>query len=276
MNIKLKKMKTTKELACIATMFLALFGYGCKKIKPSPPVQEPPKTEEPENKPEEPGKNVFVPIKFESANLTLDIQYLENSYLIRELSFSGGISYVLTYNNQILKKLERYTNGKKDYFVDYLIANNLITRASRFESVPSRDTPMGKYLMDHDAAGQITVIRNYAVSNALTQTRTLNYGTEGRLVTIKTEGTENNTYTCSYDDKKGVFSGVKFVQLLQMELEYNFLTFGTNNLSTLRGSSSLRDLDYNYSYNANSYPEDLNVKSGNETQHYRISYKEIK
>ncbi|MGY4384773.1 hypothetical protein ACVWYN_001807 [Pedobacter sp. UYP24] len=268
-------MKLIKRLPFLTLILIVLISTACKKIK-TPVIEPKPATEEPESKPNEPTKKILVPVKFESAALTLEIKYTENIPLISELTFSSGIKYVFKYSNQIPVKLDRYLNGTKNYSADYLISNGIITRVSQFEIFPSQSNPLEKYYLEYNSRNQISVIKNHAVSNVLIQTRTLSYGSDGNLTSLFVEKTDKTNFLYTYDTKSGIFSSVKFAQVLQLELPYQFLTSGPNNLIRFSGGKKSDDRDYTYTYNTDNYPASLTLKTQSGTQTFKISYIELK
>ncbi len=269
-------MKLIKRLSFLTAILIALISTSCKKIKIPVIEPKPSVIEEPDNKPNKPTQKILVPVKFESTALTLDIKYMENIPLISELIFSTGVKYVFTYSNQIPLRLERYLNGTKNYSVDYLVSNGIITRVSQFEIFPSRSNPLEKYYLEYNSNSQISVIKNHAVSNLLIQTRTLNYGSDGNLTNLLVEKTDKNNFIHTYDTKPGVFSAVKFAQLLQLELPYQFLTSGPNNLVRFSSGNKAVERNYTYTYNTDNYPADLTMKTENGTQTFKISYTSLK
>ncbi|MHA4896426.1 hypothetical protein ACXZ1K_16855 [Pedobacter sp. PWIIR3] len=268
-------MKSIKKMAYVISIFL-LSSLACKKIKTQVSEPEPMVTVEPENKPNEPTKKTFVPVKFESATLTLDIKYQENTTFISEISISSGIKYTVAYANDLPKRMERFLNGVRNYAVDYLVTNGTVTRVNQFDVLTSRYQPLDKYQLEYNTDGKISVIKTYAVTNALAKTTNLLYGAEGNLISYSVEIPDKTSFTCNYDSNPGIFGAVKSAQLLEMELPYYFLTFGPHNLTKMSGGTKAENREYTYTYNKDSYPSELILKTESGTQTFKITYMEIK
>jgi hypothetical protein len=259
--------------------FLLLFALAsCKKMKPrkATPIKE---TEE--EKPvvvAPPTKNNMLPVKLTAGNLTVDLIYMENSALITEMKFTDGISYVMTYADKVLKKLQKYKDKVHVQSVDYLIADGRITRASRFDVTGQRSTPTEKYYMTYNATSQINNIRTYAVSGALLSDNTLEYQANGNLISSALNtGSSITDYSYNYDAKKGVFQSALFCQLLRIEIDKLFLIHGTNNILNLSNAKLLsRNVAYEYVYGIDDYPTEVKIKQDGLAQTYKITYIELK
>lgn len=259
-------------------MLIVLVFANCKKMK-SPKTTPPEKTEI--DKPDvvvPPIKKIMLPIKLKTADLTVDIVYLEKTALITEIKFSTGIKYVLTYADKTLKKLQTYKDDVQIKSADYLITNSQISRVARFDVNGLRSTPTEKYYLEYNASMQIKNIKTYAVSNSLYSEQSLEYNKDGNLESsVVTVGNSINSFKYSYDIKHAIFKSVLFCQLLRIEIDQDFLNQGINNLLSISNPKQVKeDVAYEYVYGSDDYPTQLKIKKENVTRAYTITYAELK
>ncbi|MES2827988.1 MAG: hypothetical protein V4687_07535 [Bacteroidota bacterium] len=273
--IVINATKSSIKILAFSLLLSMMPSIGCKKFKAPPP--EIPKEEIIKPETGEPKEKLFLPVKFESPALTLEIEYTAHTGFINILKFSNGQQYEITYVDALLKKLRQFNSGKEIYFADYLAASGKITRVSPFEINGQRDDSKGKYLLTYDAGGQLSTSKWYNVANSLVEEKEFYYGPTGLLTTstAKKINTVNASYT--YDTKKGIFSNVKSFQLLSMEVRYAFLNYGACNLTKYTEATDEKaTLGYTYIYNTDNYPGEITIKTASATQTFKISYIELK
>ena len=269
--------RLTPLLAFSLLLSLVMFS-ACKKMKPA--KVEPAKETEVE-KPVvvvPPVKKNLLPIKFVSANLTLEITYLEGTAAISNLKFSNGNTYLLSYTDNILKKLQKQKSDLIIQSVDYLVSNGNITRVQRFDVNGQRSTPTEKYYFEYNTALQISNVKFYGVSGSLLSDQNLTYTNLGNLgsSTLKT-GTVLSSSDYTYDSKNAIFKNVLFCQVLKYEINEPFLNQGVNNMIKL-GNPLLAtdDLSYQYIYRTDDYPTEVKITKNGITDTYVVSYIEMK
>ncbi|MEJ7558388.1 MAG: hypothetical protein WKF66_08780 [Pedobacter sp.] len=263
----------------ILPLMIVLAFASCKKMKPGKPT---PVTETEEvEKPAvviPPKKKNMLPVKITTSDLTVDLVYMENTALITEMKFSGGIVYLMTYADNVLKKLQKYKDKVNSQSVDYLIANGQITRASRFDISGQRSTPTEKYYLTYNTSSQINNIKTYAVSGSLLTDNTLGYQANGNLLSsaVTASGSVSD-YNYSYDIKNNIFQSVLFCQLLRIEINEVFLNPGINNILSFTNPKLLTEhVAYEYLYGTDDYPTEVRIKHSGISKTYKITYTELK
>jgi len=270
-------IKSFIQLGVLSILIIFVFAT-CKKMKPAKKTS----TEETEiDKPivvDPPKKKTMLPIKLKTTDLTVDIVYFEKTALITEIKFSNGIRYVMTYADKILKKLQKYKDNVQVQSADYLFTNTQISRVTRFNVSESRVTPTEKYYLEYNPIMQINNIKTYLVSNALYSEQSLTYNKDGNLLSsVMTIGSSINTYAYKYDDKNAIFQSVLFSQLLRIEVNEDFLNQGSNNVTTVSNPKQIKeDIEYEYTYAADNYPNQLKIKKQGVIRAYSITYAELK
>jgi hypothetical protein len=270
-------IKSFIQLGIISILIVLVFA-NCKKMKPSKAAS----TEETEvDKPiviVPPKKMNMLPIKLKTSDLTVDIVYSDKTALMTDIKFSNGIRYVITYADKILKKLQKYKDDVQIQTADYLITDSKVSRVARFNVSGSRSTPTEKYYLEYNTSLQINNIKTYAVSNALFSEQSFGYNKDGNLLSsVMTIGSSINTYAYKYDDKNAAFKSVLFSQLLRIEINEDFLNSGINNLVKVSNPKQAKDdIDFEYVYGADEYPNQLKIKKQGVTQVYNITYVELK
>ncbi|MBC7566284.1 MAG: hypothetical protein H7223_04895 [Pedobacter sp.] len=225
-----------------------------------------------------PKKKNMLPVRFTTTDLTVDLIYMENTALITEIKFSGGIRYLMTYADKVLKKLQKYKDNVHVQSVDYLITDGRITRVTRLEVREKVTTPAEKYYLEYNASFQINNIKTYAANNSLLSDNTLEYKVDGNLLSSAiATGSLISSYTYSYDIRNGIFQSVLFCQLLKMEINEVFFTPGTNNILNLFNSRSQKEnVDYEYTYTTDDFPTEIKIRQKGLLQTYKVTYTELK
>jgi hypothetical protein len=270
-------IKSRVKISFLSVLLLFAFA-SCKKMKASKtaPIKE---TEE--EKPVvvvPPKKKNMLPVKLTTANLTVDLVYTENTALITEMKFSDGVSYVMTYTDKVLKKLQKYEDKVHVQSVDYLIVNGQITRASRFDVTGQRSTPTEKYYMTYNTTSQINNVKTYAVTGSLLSDNTLGYQANGNLMSAAINtGSSTNDYNYSYDTRNGIFQSALFCQLLRIEINEVFLNQGTNNILNFSSAKTPAEkVAYEYLYGTDDYPTEVKISQSGLAQTFKVTYTELK
>jgi hypothetical protein len=221
-----------------------------------------------------PTKKNMLPVMFSSVGSTIEITYLENTGLIKELKFSSGINYKFTYKDNVLFKLQMFSRTELVASADYLITNGQITRVSRIAHRGSVSTPKEKYYLEYNKEGHISKVKTLAVTGAVSSEQDIIYHTDGNLLTSKiSKGGSTSNYSYKYDTKNGIFQFVSFCQLLRIEIDEPILNTGINNVTGITMDKvSNENIHYEYVYGADDYPSEVKVKQNDVLKTYKITY----
>ena len=269
-------MKNLKKISIVTFSIAMMAGTSCKKSKVPQPVPVQPIKEEKPVDPEVP--KVFIPVKITSGNTTLELKYVEKTGLIRELKSSEGATFSMSYDKGQLVKLERIQNGSNPFFVQYLIKDAKIYRATQFSSQGNNSVPADKYYFEYDASGQIINIKRHGVDNKLSAEYNFSYNAKGTLEeTTIIKNNEITTYSSTNDTQNGIFKHVKFIQIVAIEIGLPVLIAGPHNpLSYTCPTKPATNKNYSYTYNELSYPSQQQISTNGVSQTFNITYAELK
>ena len=261
------------QLSFLAIFLLVCFS-GCKKMKPAVVAPIKPVEEEKPVVVVPPTKKNMLPVMFSSTGSTIEITYLENTGLIKEMKFSSGINYKFTYRDNVLLKLQMFSRAELVASADYLITNEQITRVSRIAHRGSVNTPKEKYYLEYNKIGQVLNLKTFAVNNTLFSEQDIVYHTDGNLLTSKfSKGGVTSNYNYNYDTKNGIFQFVSFCQLLKIEIDEPILNAGINNLTSITTDKVANEnINYEYVYGADEYPSEVKIKQNDVLKTYKITY----
>jgi|GEM_PF-1884601 len=266
-------MKRLKySIFLILSVFMTL--TSCKKSKQLKPdeVPVPPPTE----------THQYIPVKFESADFTLNLKYKENTALLEEITDTDDNKTIITYTTaQHLYKIEKYENGDLFYVVYYELGDKkVISKALMFDykDLVHSYIPRGFYTITYNEQRKANVFNYYNNNNSLIRTEALLYNGSFNLSEIKTIEHPGTTIITNYtfDQQKGIGSNITNSELLASELEYWFFLCTNNNfLTTVNQESPKENISFKYEYNEHGYPSNAQFTSNNNTQNIKITYKRL-
>lgn len=265
-------MNPLKKLPYLSLISMFLLIQACKKNKT--------KKEDPSQ--EKPDAKIFVPIKFETGKLTIDLRYKENSNLLTEIKSSDGNRIAIAYSNdQQPAKLEKFKNDELYYVVFYEKDNRqMITRATLFDydDLSGSYTPSGFYSLGYNDNKQAVEVKYHNVQNQPDRLYSRSYHSSGNLDNVAVRNFPDLTTTLNYafDDKKGIVSNVSHSWLFALESEHWFLSCAINNLLGYSNAKMpAEQTSFSYEYNEEAYPSKMQVTRNKTVQNINISYKEI-
>lgn len=258
----------------ILALFAILCLTACKKnkvIKMEIPAPE---------KPQKVKK--LIPVKFESAGLTLSLKYKENTALLTELDEGGGNRILIDYTAEAYpSKLEKYKNGRLFYIAYYMLddekkATKVLT--FDYDDPLGNYTPTGSYTLGYNELGLLQTISYYNDKDDPGNSCIRSYTNSGSLSEIGLNTSQNSwdrmTYT--FDQKPGVSGIIPYNQLLTLEVDYWFLFCSDNNiLSCLNQKSPLENVNFSYEYNEHGYPSNISISKNKSTQNIKVTYKAL-
>lgn len=224
----------------------------------------------------------LVPVKFESAGLTLHLKYKDNTALLTEINEGGGNKIVIDYTTESYPaKLEKYKNGRLFYIVYYVLDNNKkVGKAVTFDydDLSYNYTPTGFYALGYNNLELLYTIDHYNHTNNPENTCTLSYISSGSLSEMRLNNNQGpvNMMTYTFDQKKGTSSLIPYSQLFTLEADHWFLLCSSNNiLSCLNQKSPLENINVTYEYNEDGYPSTVSISKNKHIQIIKITYKTL-
>lgn len=256
--------------SALLLMFL-LSNVQCKKKKLNQPLPEEPKVETHNRK-------VFLPVKFESKNLTVILGYQDQTALLTSLENSGKKKVEISYKNEMPFKIRYYDQEKPIGFLDFQANNRKIINVNSWKEELKVNISTGNYTYSYDSQNRIAEVHYYGPDHVLSEQNTFSYDAEGNLSDINTEFNQNSGmgFSYHYDVKHGIFKDVAFFWILFRELGYDFF-YPTKNNPVSAEAKGLKSehITYSYRYNEQNYPSEVTITRNNINEVYKISYREL-
>lgn len=260
-------LKTTTSLMLVGIMMASL---SCKKSKPKKEeINPPPKDDTTEQ--------IFIPIKFQSDKLAINLKYTDNTASLTEIANTDGYTTTITYQQLLPKQIKRFRNSNAYSFTDFETTNGNIAKIKSFNEDGRLNTPTGHYLLNYDAK-KISTINYYNASNILIQQKKINYNSSGTITDfiLNDLSETGNSFTYTYDLKNGIFKHVKQTQLLLPELSYSFFNYSESNvISCTSLKTPQENILYTYEYNSDGYPSKIKFTENGKQNTYVITYKKL-
>lgn len=264
MKIKMKSI----QLFLLAGLSLAA---GCKKDKTGienasaaiPPVINH-------------GEKKFIPVQIGTNDPKTLFSYT-SARSLSKIEYKDGKSTVMNYDQDGRPlALLRYQGSKLISSTEYqLDKNGVVNRGDQFAVTGTKYKNTGYYILTYNARGQLTGIGYYDTDDNLTGTQQKNYDAAGNLVSEQSSlaALELN-YT--YDDRKGIFSNVKYAWLFAAEKESGLFLSVINNIRNCDVPKKPADnMSFNYIYNSDRYPETISTTIQGKTTNDKVIYKQI-
>lgn len=261
-------MKTTlRTTAAVCLLMIA----ACKKTTNE--------SLENNNPPDEPSvQKVLIPVKFESAQLTVTLKYQENTANVVEIEGSEGYTTTISYKNQQPYEIKKSRNSNVFQLIDYVKDKEGRPKARCFDKNDAVYSPTGSYVLTYDQKDQLTKVMFYKDNGELFKEAIMSY-TSGNITTrtlLDHPGLQKNLeYTC--DLKNGIFKHIKYSERLFLESRYAFFHPGQNNLlNSVNTKAPTENAEYSYEYNTDNYPSQLSITVNKTKQTFKITYAELK
>jgi len=263
------RTKTFCSYILLPLAFMLLSNCKKRNKEDALPLPEPPPSQE------EPKR--YLPIKFESGNKLITINYLNNTPLIAEIESTDGKKEVYSYNSdQKPVKYERYQNNEQVYLIDYLRnAYGLVVKANRFIIAPMTYTPDGYNTLSYDTNNTLINFKTYNNANKLLNEEVNEYNSIEDLVkkTTKVAGQSDAITNLTYDNKNGIFKEVLFTELLKKSTTNDFLISTYHNI--VDRIENTGTTHFSYQYNTDNYPAQYISTNGNDVKTVKITYRQL-
>ena len=266
------------------TLLLLCFSLACGKTTPLPepptppapvpvptPVVTPPVSNPPGADPVTARK--LLPTQFASATRTIDITYVNNSNRIASIVDNKGYALNISYKDDrilSMKRPEKNISYASDVYRDEA---HRVIRVSQYSVVGAVVTPGAEYHFAYNDKQQVREIQYFTSRKKLTAVKTFSYDAEGNIIQIKIDDGQVRSYDFTYDHQNGISRHVAESELLYIDLENDLFSALFNNLVIKATGTASTTTKYNYTYNTDNYPGEVNFNENGATTRYRITYK---
>nr|WP_068886511.1 hypothetical protein [Pedobacter panaciterrae] len=268
-------MSTLKFKYAITIAGIILVIASCKKSK-SGKEEKPVETDKPVIT--DAVKKLFIPIKLESENLTINLKYSENSALISEINGSDGYSVKINYENQLPFKGLKYKNNLPFKSIYFRKISNTDLKVTLFDVDGKVEIPTGSLILTRNPKDQLTSIQGSGNGPSYPyKESTWSYSPAGNVsdITVKDSHIDTTPIRYTHDEKNGIFKNIQHAQLLFLEIGYSFFCADINNRTSYSNTDKpLENTDFIYQYNADDYPKQLTITQSKQT--FKITYLELK
>lgn len=260
----------TQVLTLLALLCLAACKQDNMDISKVPEVKKPSVTKR------------QVPVKFESADITLNLKYKANTAILLEIDEGSGNKFLIDYTPENFPAtLEKYQNGVLVYIVYYILdTKKKVGKAVTFnhDDELQEYTPTGSYTLSYKEPEFPEVVNYYNEMDKPGHTYIRTYNSSGILSEIGITSSQGlvNKVGFHFDQQNGISSLIPYSQLFSLEADYWFLfCLGGNLLSRINEKSPLENLSLHYSYADDGYPSVVNLARNGSTQKIKITYKTL-